>query len=225
MDTLPSAQKESPQLPLNLPSWPDKAQACPISSIPSLAQDRPCPACPGLLGWGRACSQCQLPAQHRAGCPMLLAAAPACRWPHPPLPGLPATSASGPQPGFHLACYCRRWAGRLTPRAGSQEKGPTGKTLGKRNRPSAASHHHHPLSLLLQIDLWVELRLSRRCPLTHRHLCANTASQACRHNQPLEPHILSPARKATHSQPVTPSAPTPPDTANPPHTQGSMQSP
>ena len=36
-----------------------------------------------------------------------------------------------------------------------------------------ASHHHHPpLSLLLlQIDLWVELLLSRRCPLTHRHLC------------------------------------------------------
>ena len=152
---------------------------------------------------------------------MLLAAALACRWPHPFLPGLPATSASGPHPGFHLACYCRRWAGRPTPRAGSQEKGPTGKTLGKRNRPPAASHHHHPLSLLLQIDLWVELRLSRRCPLTHRHLCANTASQACRHNQPFsEPHILSPACKAT--QPPTPSlshpAPQHHQTQQTPHT-------
>lgn len=136
---------------------------------------------------------------------MLLAAALACRWPHPLLPGLPATSASGPQPGFHLTCYCRRWAGRLTPRAGSQEKGPTGKTLGKRNSPLTAFHHHHPLSLLLlQIDLWVELQLSRRCPLTHRHVCPNTGSPACRHNQPFsQPHIRSPARTAT--QPPTPS--------------------
>lgn len=106
----PPSQKESPLLPLNLPSWPHKAQACPISSIPSLAQDRPCLACPGLLGWGPACSQRQLPAQHRAGCPMLLPAALTCRWTHPLLPGLPATSASGPQPGLHLGHFCRRWA-------------------------------------------------------------------------------------------------------------------
>ena len=137
---------------------------------------------------------------------MLQAAALACRWPHPLLPGLPATSASGPQPGFHLASYCRRWAGRLTPRAGSQEKEPTGKTLGKWNSPLAASHHHHPpLSLLLlQIDLWVELLLSRRCPLTHRHLCP----WAPKHADTTSPSH-SPTYTALHAQgstqPPTPS--------------------
>lgn len=47
-----------------------------------------CPACPSLLGWGPICSQDQLPAQHRAGCPC------SSMLPVPP-PPLPATSASG----------------------------------------------------------------------------------------------------------------------------------
>lgn len=88
--TSPTPEKPPAQATVPQPSiLANTAQACPISSIHSLAQDRPCPACPNLLGWGPACSQCQLPAQHRAQCPVLLAAVPARCQLHPLLLGLP----------------------------------------------------------------------------------------------------------------------------------------
>lgn len=77
--------------PPHLPTWQKQGLGLPPSALALPAQDRPCPACPSLLGWGPACSQCQLPAQHRTGCPLLqhVVASPT------PSPSL-ATSACGP---------------------------------------------------------------------------------------------------------------------------------
>lgn len=144
MDAPPPSQRNLPQhrpLPLNLLSWQNKAQACAISSIPILAQDRPYPACPGLLGWGSACSQ--LPAASSAQGTVPCGAGYCSRTsPAPPLPLRPATSASGTSPGLHLAHFCRQWAGCLIPRVGVQEEEPTDKTPGGRKSPARAFYHH-----------------------------------------------------------------------------------
>lgn len=188
--TSPS-QRNLPQhrpLPLNLLSWPNKAQACPIGSIPILAQDRPYPACPGLLGWGSACSP--LPAASSAqGTVPCSAGYCSCTSPAPPPPLRPATSASETSPGLHLAHFCRQWAGCLIPRAGVQEEKPADKTPGGRENPGRA-FNHHPVSFsffvidpssqywastvtghsLTAVHKHPELQLHPHCLLTHRYL-------------------------------------------------------
>ena len=194
-----------------------------LHPLPGPRQTLPCLPWPAWVGPrllpAPAASSAQGRVPHAAGCRSGMSLA-------PPPP---------PRPACHLSIWATAWVppslllqavGRVT---GSQEKEPTGKTLGKRSSPLAASHHHHhPLSLLfLQIDLWVELQLSQRCPLTHRHLCP----QAPKHADTTSPSH-SPTYTALHAQ--LPSHPLPachtqyPNTtrpANPHHKQGSVQSP
>lgn len=115
------------------PAWPREAL--------------PAPAC---SGGAPPAPSCQLPAASSAKGTVPCAAG-CCSHtsPAPPTPPRPATSASGTQPGLHLAHFCRPWAGCLIPRPGVQEEGPASKTLGGRDA------HLEPSTttlLLLQID-------------------------------------------------------------------------
>ena len=197
--------KQGPGLPHQLHPLPGSRQTLPCLPRPARVGPCPLPAPAASSAWGR------VPSGAGCGSGML---------PAPPPPPRPATSASGPQPGLHLAHFCRQWAGRPIPSVGGQEEGPAGKTPGRRDSPWRASHHHPWPLLHLWTDpahqCWVSTLIGdflsalanpprattyAYCPLPHRHLALHTAFPAHTHDQRSSrcPTARSPAHTATQS--------------------------
>lgn len=114
------AHKESPQDPPR-PPQPSILAKTKLGLAPSPVSPpcwrQACPTCPGLLGWGPG-SQDQLPAQHRAGCPM----------PAPP-PPLPPQQPLPPGPGPALVSGPCGGAGGLKEATRPHGKGPLSSEL------------------------------------------------------------------------------------------------